>query len=127
MPPGAPVARGRAAIKQLLARDIAGAGAAGITPVAAKESDVAVKGDVAWHAGTYTVKDKAGATVDSGGYMEVWRKVGGKWLIIRAIWNSSTSSAAPAAKPAKWPGHPRRVQRIDHRHAPDAVAHDVRP
>jgi uncharacterized protein (TIGR02246 family) len=100
MPPGAPVTRGRAAIKQFIVKDIADARAAGITLVLAKESDVAVKGDLAWHAGTYTVKDKAGATVDSGGYMEIWRKAGGKWLIIRDIWNSSTPPGAPAAAPA---------------------------
>jgi uncharacterized protein (TIGR02246 family) len=103
MPPGAPTARGRAAIKQFLVKDIAGARSAGVTLVMAKESDVGVNGDVAWHAGTYTVRDKAGATVDSGGYMEVWRKTGGKWLIIRDIWNSSTPPAAPAAAPMAKP------------------------
>jgi uncharacterized protein (TIGR02246 family) len=103
MPPGAPVARGRAAIKQFIVKDIAEARTAGVTLVLAKESDVAVKGDSAWHAGTYTVKDKAGATVDSGGYMEIWRKAGGKWLIVRDIWNSSTPPAAPAAAPAAKP------------------------
>jgi uncharacterized protein (TIGR02246 family) len=103
MPPGAPVTRGRAAIKQFIVKDIAEARTAGVTLVLAKESDVAVKGDSAWHAGTYTVKDKAGATVDSGGYMEIWRKAGGKWLIVRDIWNSSTPPAAPPAAPAAAP------------------------
>src|SRR5438552_11953748 len=88
MPPGARLARGRAAIKQFLVKDIAGAQSAGVVLVLGSENDVAVKGDIAWHAGTYSVKDKAGATVDAGGYMEVWRKAGGKWLIIRDIWNS---------------------------------------
>jgi uncharacterized protein (TIGR02246 family) len=102
MPPGAAPARGRAAIKQFLVKDIADSKAAGITLVLTKENDVGVKGDVAWHAGTYTVANKAGATVDSGGYMEVWRKAGGKWHIVRDIWNSSTPppTAAPAPAPA---------------------------
>jgi len=51
---------------------------AGVTLVLAKESDVAVKGALAWHAGTYTAKDKSGVTVDGGGYMEIWRNAGGK-------------------------------------------------
>jgi uncharacterized protein (TIGR02246 family) len=101
MPPGAPLARGRAAIKQFLVKDIAGAQSAGVVLVLGSENDVAVKGDVAWHAGTYSVKDKAGATVDAGGYMEVWRKAGGKWLIIRDIWNSSTPPPAPAPRSKK--------------------------
>ena len=72
-----------------------------------KINDVAVKGDMAWHAGTYSVI-KDGKTVDTGGYMEVLRKKGGKWLIVRDIWNSSTPPAAapplapaPAAPPKK--------------------------
>ena len=101
MPPGARLARGRAAIKQFLVKDIAGAQSAGVVLVLGSENDVAVKGDIAWHAGTYSVKDKAGATVDAGGYMEVWRKAGGKWLIIRDIWNSSTPPPAPAPQSKK--------------------------
>jgi hypothetical protein len=58
---------------------------------------------------------KDGTTVDTGAYMEVLRKKGGKWLIVRDIWNSSTPpptapppSPAAAAAPKKlitsWPG-----------------------
>jgi ketosteroid isomerase-like protein len=98
MPPGAPPAKGHAAIREFLTKDIAGAKAAGITLVEGTVSDVGVKGDLAWHSGTFTVTNKAGATVDTGAFVEIWRKSGGKWVIIRDIWNSS--SPPPAAAPA---------------------------
>ena len=106
MPPGAPAAKGHAAIKAFATKDVAGAKAAGVTLVLTTPNEVGVKGDMAWHAGQYVVKDKAGATVDSGSYMEVWHKKAGKWLISRDIWNSSTPPApppAPAAAPAPAP------------------------
>jgi ketosteroid isomerase-like protein len=92
----APPASGTAAIKQLIAKEIAGAKSAGVSLAQGKLNDVAVKGDMAWHAGTYSVI-KDGTTVDTGGYMEVLRKKGGKWLIVRDIWNSSTPAPAPPA------------------------------
>jgi uncharacterized protein (TIGR02246 family) len=103
MPPGAPPARGRPAIKAFLVKDIAGAQAGGVTVVMGSTNDVGVKGDVAWHAGTYSVTNKTGATVDGGAYMEAWRKKGGKWQIIRDTWNSSTPPPAPTAAPAASP------------------------
>jgi ketosteroid isomerase-like protein len=54
-------------------------------------------GDLAWHAGSYSVVDRAGTTVDSGSYLEVWKKTGGKWLIVRDMWNSDRPSPPPAA------------------------------
>ena len=108
MAPGAPPASGSAAIKQLIAKEIAGAKSGGVSLAQGKMNDLAVKGDMAWHAGTYSVI-KDGTTVDTGAYMEVLRKKGGKWLIVRDIWNSSTPPAtappppapAPAAAPKK--------------------------
>lgn len=102
MAPGAPPASGAAAIKQLIAKEIAGAKSGGVTLAQGKMNDVAVKGDMAWHAGTYSVI-KDGKTVDTGGYMEVLRKKGGKWLIVRDLWNSSTPPAAAAPPPAPAP------------------------
>ena len=106
MAPGAAPLRGTAAIKVHMTKEIAGAKAGGVSFVFGAINDVGVKGDMAWHAGTYAVKDKTGATVDTGGYMEVWHKKAGKWLIARDIWNSSTPPApppAPAAAPAPAP------------------------
>ena len=105
MPPGAPQARGHAAIKPLLQKEVAGAKASGVTFALGSENEVGVSGDLAWHSGTYLVKNKAGATVDTGKYVETWRKAGGKWRIIRDIWNSDgpAAAAAPAPAPAAAP------------------------
>ncbi len=110
MPPGAPLARGHAAIKQFLVKDIAGAQAAGVALVLTGKDDVGISGDLAWHSGTYSVTDKAGKTVDTGKYMDVSRKTGGKWHMIRDIWNSDAPPPAPAAAPtpAAAPAAPKK-------------------
>ena len=110
MPPGAPLARGHAAIKQFLVKDIAGAQAAGVALVLTGKDDVGISGDLAWHSGTYSVTDKAGKTVDTGKYLEVSRKKGGKWHIIRDAWNSDAPPPAPAAAPtpAAAPAAPKK-------------------
>ncbi|HQR11663.1 MAG TPA: DUF4440 domain-containing protein [Casimicrobiaceae bacterium] len=100
MPPGSPMLRGHAAIKPVLAREIAGAQAGGVTFVMGNVNDVAVFGDTAWHSGTFSVTNKSGAVVDTGKYMEIWSKKGGKWHISRDIWNSDTPPPAPAAAQA---------------------------
>jgi len=96
MAPGSPPASGKAAIKQLVAKEMAGAKSGGVTLAQSKINDVGIKGDMAWHAGTYSVM-KGSTAVDTGSYMEVLQKKGGKWLIVRDIWNSSTPPAAPPA------------------------------
>ena len=106
MPPGAPLARGHAAIKQFLVKDIAGAQAAGVALVLTGKDNVGTSGDLAWHSGTYAVTDKAGKTIDTGKYMDVSRKTSGKWHMIRDIWNSDTPP--PAAPPASMPVAPKK-------------------
>lgn len=97
MPPNAPQARGIVAIKEAVAKEIAGAKKAGVT-LAVGTDEVGVAGDMAWHAGTYVVKDKGGKTVDAGKFLEVWERKGGKWRIVRDMWNSdAAAAAAPAA------------------------------
>ncbi|MEW6512326.1 MAG: nuclear transport factor 2 family protein [Bacteroidota bacterium] len=87
-PPGAPAARGQAAIREYLTKDVAAAAAAGVTLNAGTTSDVSVSGDLGWEWGTFTVTDKSGATVDRGKYVTVCARKDGKWLIVRDIWNS---------------------------------------
>jgi ketosteroid isomerase-like protein len=104
MPPGAAGARGTEAIKTALEKEVAGAKAGGVVFALGSENEVGVSGDLAWHSGTYLVKNKAGATVDAGKYVEVWKKEGGKWRMIRDIWNSDGKpAAAPAPAPAPAP------------------------
>jgi ketosteroid isomerase-like protein len=107
MPPGEPPARGTAAIKEAIAKEIAGAKKGGVGFALGTGDDVSVSGDMAWHSGAYFVLDKSGKTVEAGKYLEVWERKNGKWRIVRDMWSSNGSvpaaSAAPAAAPAPAP------------------------
>jgi uncharacterized protein (TIGR02246 family) len=94
--PGAPAASGREAIRTFLANDIQQSQAAGLTLNQGEVTGTAVSGDMAWLSATFIVKDKTGATVDNGKYVSVYKRVDGKWLLIRDTWNSD-NPAAPAA------------------------------
>ena len=100
MPPNMPLARGTVAIKEAVAKEIAGAKKNGVTLAQGTLDEINVAGDMAWHSGSYVVKDKAGKQVDAGKFLEVWEKKGGKWRIVRDIWNSDAAPGAAAAPPA---------------------------
>ena len=103
-PPGAPAITGHAAIREFLASDSAATKAAGLTMNIPEAGAVDVSGDLAYEAGTYSVTDASGATVDTGKYIGVFLKKDGKWLYIRDTWNSDMAPApAPAAEPATEP------------------------
>ena len=103
MPPGEAPARGTAAIKEALAKEIAGAKKGGVTFVIGTNDEVGVSGDMAWHAGGYFVMDKAGKPVEAGKFLEAWERKNGKWRIVRDIWNSNGAPGAPVAAPASAP------------------------
>ena len=103
MAPNAPMARGIVAIKEALAKEIAGMKKGGHTLAMGTVDEVGVAADMAWHAGTFVVKDKSGKAVDNGKFLEAWERKNGKWRIVRDIWNSDAApgaAAAPAATPA---------------------------
>lgn len=100
MPPGAPAVTGRAAIKTFLGEDAAKTKAAGLSLKNASVTGAGVDGDTGWISGTYTVVDASGATIDSGNYLSVHRRVGDAWPYIRDTWNSDRPPAPPAPAPA---------------------------
>ena len=102
-PPGAPAATGNAAIREFLAADSAATKAAGLTMNIPEAGAIDVSGDLAYEAGTYTVTDASGATVDAGKYIGVFQKKDGKWLYVRDTWNSDNAPAPAAAAPASKP------------------------
>ena len=110
MPPGAPPARGTAAIKDVIAAEIAKAKKDGVTFTLGTNDEVGMSGDLAWHSGAYFIQDKAGKTLEQGKFLETWKKEGGKWRIIRDIWNSdgAVSAAPPAAAPRATPAQPAK-------------------
>lgn len=86
--PGAPSARGAAAIQQAFQKDIAAATKAGVSNNAGTNEELGVSGDLAWEWNTYSATDKSGKVVEKGKYVTVFERRNGKWVIIRDIWNS---------------------------------------
>ena len=99
LPPGAPAAKGKAAIQAYFVKDTAESAKAGVA-FSVNTSDVGTSGDLAWESGTYAVKDKSGASVEIGKYLTVYKKSGGKWLIIRDTWNADAPPAPASPAPA---------------------------
>jgi len=84
MPPGVEPASGRAAIDAMHATPNPG----GIT-MDLKIKDLMVSGDIVVETGGWTATDPAGAHLDHGTYLAVWKKTDAGWKMIRDIWNSS--------------------------------------
>jgi uncharacterized protein (TIGR02246 family) len=102
LPPGAPASKGRAAIRAFFAKETAESQKAGVKFVLDVKPAGGVSGDMGWQSGTYVVKDKAGSVVDTGKYLSVSVKKGGKWLYLRDTWNSDGApAAAESAAPTK--------------------------
>jgi len=103
LPPGAPAARGQAAIRKFFANMMPAATRDGLEFTLGAKPDGGVRGDFGWSSGTYVLKDKTGHVIDTGKYLSVSKKKDGKWLYFRDTWNSDGLSApeAPAAPPKK--------------------------
>lgn len=100
LPPGAPPVKGRDAIKAYYVADIAASTKAGVVLALGPDPQCGASGDLGWCSGTFAAKDKAGKVVDTGKYLSVSRKEGGKWLYFRDTWNSDGTPApvVPAKK-----------------------------
>lgn len=103
LPPGAPAVSGRAAIKAFFAKDTTESQKAGVVFSLGPKPAGGVSGNMGWQSGSYAVKDKAGKVVETGKYLSVSVKKGGKWLYLRDTWNADgapapSESAAPAKK-----------------------------
>jgi len=101
LPPGAPAATGRAAIHAFLAKEIAEAAKAGMVTSLGANPVGGVSGDLGWASGTYAVKDKSGKEIETGKYLSVSHKKGGKWRYVRDTYNSDSAPAPEVAAPAK--------------------------
>jgi ketosteroid isomerase-like protein len=102
LPPGARAVNGRAAIKAFFAKDTSESQKAGVTFVLDAKPAGGVSGDMGWQSGTFAVKDKAGKVVETGKYLSISMKKGGKWLYVRDTWNADgTPVPAEGAGPAK--------------------------
>jgi len=102
LPPGAPAAKGRAAIKAFFTKDIAESKKAGVVFTLGPDPAGGISGNMGWQSGTYVVKDGAGKVLESGKYLSVSTKKNGTWLYVRDTWNADAATpAADTAAPAK--------------------------
>jgi ketosteroid isomerase-like protein len=101
MPPNAPAAVGREAIKAVFAPFFAMKSELKLTPDA-----VVANGPVALERGTYSVTftppGASAPVTDTGKYLVHWHLVDGKWLLADDIWNSDLPPM-PMGAPAKNP------------------------
>jgi ketosteroid isomerase-like protein len=101
LPPGAPAVNGRTAIKAFFAKETAEAQKAGINFTLGPKPAGGISGNMGWQSGTYVVKDKSGKVLETGKYLSVSVKKGGKWLYVRDTWNADGAPPAESAAPAK--------------------------
>ena len=92
LPPNAPLARGREAVKGVWAFLLSAPNLSlRWTP---SSVEVAAAGDMAYEIGTYqlAMDAPAGRVDDDGKYVVVWRKMDGGWEVAADIFNSSRPS-----------------------------------
>ncbi len=100
LPPGAPAARGRAAIRAFFANMVPEAVKEGLAFSLGANPAGGTRGDMGWSSGTYVLKDKTGKVIDSGKYLSVSKKKDGKWLYVRDTWNSDVPALSTQSAPA---------------------------
>jgi uncharacterized protein (TIGR02246 family) len=98
LPPGAPQAIGRGAIRAYFEQDMAAAAKGGIKVSLDAKTDGGASGNMGWASGTYVAKDKSGHVVESGKYLSVSKKIDGKWRYVRDTWNSDGTPGSPPAQ-----------------------------
>jgi uncharacterized protein (TIGR02246 family) len=84
IPPGAPIASGRAALAAFWRGTIE----SGIKSVALETTAVESAGDLAYETGTARLTAGDGA-INEARYVVVWKRVGKQWLLHRDIWNAA--------------------------------------
>ncbi len=115
MPPNAPAATGKQAIRAVWAGILIPGNAVSWQ---ADKVEVGRSSDLAYSDGEYqaTMKDAQGKTVmDRGKYLEVWKKqADGKWKVVADMFNSDLPLAPPAEKKVR--AKPRRGRARATRH-----------
>jgi len=98
LPPDMEIVSGRAAIQEFAAKTNPPGGPA--FEIATVET--LVFGNYAHRQGSFRIRGPDGGTMETGKFIELWKKVDGKWLIHRDIWSSNEPPATetPPDEPA---------------------------
>jgi ketosteroid isomerase-like protein len=89
MPAGSAPIRGTEAIQKFWQ----GALDSGVATVGLKTIDVFGRGPTATEVGEYELHDKAGAVLDHGKYIVVWRHIDGAWKLLRDMFSTNVPPA----------------------------------
>jgi ketosteroid isomerase-like protein len=89
MPAGSAPIRGTEAIQKFWQ----GALDSGVASVGLKTIDVFGRGPTATEVGEYELRDKAGAVLDRGKYIVVWRHIDGTWKLLRDMFSTNVPPA----------------------------------
>ncbi len=84
MPPNGSIIEGREAIQAFWQGFIDTGVKGSLTSI-----EITVDGDMGYKVGTFRILDAAGAELDHGKFLEIWRLMDGKWQFHRDMWNSS--------------------------------------
>lgn len=84
-PPNSGVVRGRPELQKMWKSVMD----SGIASASLTTTEVESSGDLAYESGSYEMRTKDGTMADRGKYIVVWKRVGGKWMLHRDIWNTS--------------------------------------
>jgi uncharacterized protein (TIGR02246 family) len=84
MPPNHPAVKGREAIAAFIKEGME----TGLAKVELGTDEVEISGDMGFATGTYVILDPEGNQVDNGKWMQVGKKIDGKWYAYCDIWNS---------------------------------------
>ena len=118
LPPNAPVATGRQAIRAAWASLLVPGSSVSWHP---DKVEAARSGDLAYTVGSYqlSMKDPHGKPVtDSGKYVEVWKKqADAKWKVMADIFNSNLPLPAPPEKKARAKPRSHRAHARSARHS----------
>lgn len=93
LPPDQAIVEGRAAIREFVART----NPPGSAPPEIATVETLMFGDYAHRQGRYRLKGPDGNAGASGKFIELWKKVDGRWLIHREMWSAD---APPPQSPA---------------------------
>ncbi|MGH8431726.1 MAG: YybH family protein [Solimonas sp.] len=89
-PPGGALVRRRSAIAEQMAKE-----ATGEFKIEISSLETGSQGDIGYNVGTFRVLGTHGATVDTGKFIEVWKRVDGEWKIHADAYNSDAPAAPP--------------------------------
>ena len=85
LPPDMEIVNGRAAIQEFVAKTNPPGGPA--FEIATVET--LVFGDYAHRQGSFRIRGPDGTALETGKFLELWKKVDGKWLIHRDMWSGN--------------------------------------